>query len=94
VTEAHLTRDVIAYLKALRQSGRKVWWVKLHGGAMQRSGVPDLLIVIDGRVVFVELKATGEEPSRLQEHILAQIEAAGGTAEWVDNLDDFKMLVS
>jgi hypothetical protein len=93
MTEAHLTRDVIAYLKALRQSGRRVWWVKLHGGPMQRSGVPDLLVVIDGRVVFVELKAPGNEPSRLQEHTIAQIEAAGGTAEWVDNLDDFKTLI-
>ena len=43
-----------------------------------RAGVPDRIVVIRGRVVFVELKATGEKPRALQKAVAKTIRKAGG----------------
>ena len=43
-----------------------------------RAGVPDRIVVLRGRVVFVELKATGEKPRALQKAVAKMIRKAGG----------------
>ena len=43
-----------------------------------RAGVPDRIVVLRGRVVFVELKATGKKPRALQKAIAKTIRKAGG----------------
>lgn len=43
-----------------------------------RAGVPDRIVVLRGRVVFVELKATGEKPRVLQKAVARAIRKAGG----------------
>jgi hypothetical protein len=78
--EQRLTEQVIRHLKKLRQAGYPIWWVKLHGGPQQRRGLPDLLVIANGRHIFIELKAPGGKLSKLQQHTIAQINAAGGRA--------------
>lgn len=43
-----------------------------------RAGVPDRIVVLRSRVVFVELKATGEKPRALQKAVAKTIRKAGG----------------
>jgi Holliday junction resolvase len=52
-------------------------------------GVPDRIIVApNGKVLFLEVKALGEKPTKLQLHEIAKLTAQGCTAYWVDNFSD------
>ncbi len=75
--EGKLTRAVTRVLKKLKSEGLPIWWLKIHGGPMQVAGIPDLLVVVSGLSVFIELKAEGGKPSRLQLARLEEIKAAG-----------------
>lgn len=55
-------------------------------------GVPDRILVFPGgRVVFVEFKAPGKEPTALQQHTINQINNRQGTARWFNSYEVFKM---
>ena len=86
--ETKLKIAVIAHLKKLKAQGSPIWWLKLHGGAMQRAGVPDLLVVYQGRAFFFELKAPGAKAEPLQRHTINQIRKAGGVAVVARNVAD------
>lgn len=51
------------------------------------AGVPDRIVVLAGRTVFVELKAPGEKPRPLQEERFAQMRAAGATVLVADTVE-------
>ena len=78
--EQQLTAAVVRRLKELRADGRRIWWAKLAGGPMQQRGLPDLLIVYNGRAVFAELKAGRNGPTRLQSIRIDDLRAAGAAA--------------
>ena len=90
--EGLLTQRCIRYLKYLQQCGRHVWYCKIHGHASQRAGVPDLLIILEGRFSAIELKAPGKKASPLQLHEMGRINAAGAWAQVIDNIEDFRRL--
>lgn len=48
------------------------------GGRFQKSGLPDMRIVVNGIALEVELKDTNGTPSELQKHNIKQINSAGG----------------
>lgn len=48
------------------------------GGRFQKSGLPDMRIVVNGIALEVELKDTNGTPSELQKHNIQQINSAGG----------------
>ena len=55
------------------------WWVmKIAGGAFQRAGVPDLLLIKSGRAVFLEVKQPGKKPTPLQAQVMSEISQVGG----------------
>lgn len=56
------------------------WWVKFHGNAFTRDGVPDLLCCVKGHFLAVEVKGDGGKPSSLQIHEINKIKEAGGSA--------------
>jgi len=91
MTEAQLTHRVIEHLRKLKREGEPCWWLKIHGGPLQHAGVPDLLIVYHGVALFVELKAPGKKPTRLQLETMRRIKAAGGRAIVIDKLDDLQV---
>jgi len=62
--------------------------MKIAGGPMQRTGIPDLLAVIDGRAVFLEVKRPGNKATKLQLHRIAELRGAGATAEVVTNWNE------
>lgn len=72
------------------------WWcLKIAGGAFQRPGIPDLLLVKDGRAVFLEVKRPGCHPTPLQTHVIGQIRTIGGAvAEVVCSKDEAVEILS
>lgn len=48
-------------------------------------GVPDRIMLKNGKVLFLELKALGNRPTDLQEHELKVIREHGGNAHWADS---------
>lgn len=56
------------------------WWVKIHGGPFQRSGIPDLLGCVDGLFFGFEVKRPGEEATALQANTIVKLNLAKATA--------------
>lgn len=60
-----------------------VWEVKKRGGLCEKwnsgsSGWPDRIVLLpDGKIGFVEVKAPGEKPRKLQLHRHDQLQALG-----------------
>lgn len=49
-------------------------------------GKPDRIFFKDGKVLFMELKATGQEPTALQYKTLDEIRATGTSATWANTI--------
>ncbi len=94
MTESMITEKIVAYLKRLRERGEPIWWAKIHGGPMQRAGLPDLLILHRGRLLAVEIKRPGKHPTRLQAHTLAALRAAGAEAIVATCVEEIQSLFS
>lgn len=56
-------------------------------------GVPDRIIISNGRVLFLELKQPGKKPTKLQELVLSRLRAAGCKAFWTDSKDEAKHII-
>lgn len=71
------------------------WWVKFHGNAFTRDGVPDLLCCVNGKFLAIEVKGDGGEPSELQLHEIEEIKKAGGVAlvSYQDDFEELKKLI-
>ena len=67
------TRLVQRIVRALSDKWPMIWYLKVHGGPMQRSGVPDLLVCIEGKLVGMEVKlqAPGETAEHARERATA-----------------------
>ena len=79
--------------RAKRQNPHTGRWYSPDGQRLARMGtrpgVSDFLLIgpPSGRLHALELKRHGEKPSEEQYQFLADIEAAGGAAAWVDTYD-------
>lgn len=79
-----LERDIEAYLvKRCKEIGALVDKFT----SPQRRSVPDRLITFGGRVLFVELKATGKKPTEAQVRDHERRRAAGAEVVWLDSKD-------
>ena len=54
------------------------WYVKFFANAMTKSGIPDILVCLNGKFIGIEVKQEKGTPSDLQEYHLRQIEKSGG----------------
>lgn len=89
-----LKRACDRYLTGLPK-GSPVWFFKVHGGILQRVGVPDYLGCIAGRFVAIELKHPTETTklSRIQAKTGQLIRQAGGLVFTVRSKDEFAEIV-
>lgn len=79
-----LERDIEAYLvKRCKEIGA----LADKFTSPQRRSVPDRLITFGGRVLFVELKATGKKPTEAQVRDHERRRAAGAEVVWLDSED-------
>lgn len=71
------------------------WWVKFHGNAFTRDGVPDLLCCVNGKFLAIEVKGDDGEPSELQLHEIEEIKKADGVAlvSYPDDFEELKELI-
>ena len=84
MTESALVAKIVTRLRR-----HKLFVVKLHGSPLQRAGLPDLLVIAPGgRAVWLEVKTETGVVSRLQEHTLGLLRAAGCVAEVVRSVEE------
>jgi Holliday junction resolvase len=70
--ERTIVAKVIAVAKSLG-----FWVTKIHGNAFTLAGTPDVLAIRDGRAYWMEVKRPGEQPTKIQQHRMRELEAAG-----------------
>jgi hypothetical protein len=91
--EGKVTAAIVRHLKALQKAGAPLWFAKLHGGPMQRAGLPDLIVLIDGRLLAIEVKRPGGKASALQAHTLSAMERAGASSVVACSVGDVSRLI-
>ena len=71
------------------------WFTKIWGGGYQKSGIPDLILCVNGIFVSVELKAPNGRPSALQKMNTARINQSKGIGIILkpDGFEQFKKIV-
>ena len=88
--EGLATKAILAYLNSMDRA----WAVKVHAGAQQGRGVPDILGVVDGRSLALEVKrAKGGRLTAIQEWNLRRWRTAGAIAGVVTGVADVKALL-
>lgn len=80
VNEFQLTKRIV---KEVEKRFPNVWRLKVHGDGYQRKGVPDLLFVVRGRMIAIEVKH--RKPGESDERLLSRV----SRAQWKE-LDDLK----
>lgn len=71
------------------------WFTKIWGGGYQKSGIPDLLLCVNGIFISVELKAPNGRPTELQKMNTARINNSGGIGIVLkpDGFENFKEIM-
>ncbi|GFO80742.1 MAG: hypothetical protein A49_03690 [Methyloceanibacter sp.] len=83
--ESAIEKNVCDYA---RQAG---WLVHPKAGPNNR-GWPDRTFTKPGILLFVEFKAPGKKPTRLQSHTHEKLKAKGYTVHVVDSVEDGRAL--
>lgn len=80
--ESRLVKEI---LLSLRREYPSSFWTKIHGGAYQRVGLPDIIGCVQGRFVGIEVKLPGKEATltALQGYTLDALVNAGAIAGMV-----------
>lgn len=88
-----LERDIVtAIRKWLKAEG--IWNVKIHGYAFQSIGLPDLVCIVDGRFVGLEVKRPRVgRVTEIQAATLEKIRRAGGYATVVTSVEDARAAI-
>ena len=71
--------------KDLLDRCKKRGWTCFKFTAAGLSGVPDRVVIGNGHVVFVETKALGDKPRRLQLEVIAEMRRNGARVEVADS---------
>lgn len=84
--EGKVKRKVVEILKK-----HEVWYFFPANNGFGKSGIPDIIAIVDGHFVGVEVKSATGRPTELQKICGKQIEDAGGT--WLVVSDDVTLEV-
>lgn len=88
MTERKLTNKILKYLQ-----GEGIFF-KYHGGYGGNAGVPDIIGVIQGRFIALEIKKNqSSRVTKLQEYNIKQIRRHGGEAFIVWDFQKLKELI-
>jgi hypothetical protein len=84
--ESAIESYLVKRVQALGGEVRKAAWIG-------RRGAPDRCVMLDGRTIFVELKAPGQKakPHQLREH--ARMQAMGQEVVVIDSLEGVEALL-
>ena len=85
--EGKIKRKVVEVLKT-----HNVWYFFPANNGFGKAGIPDIIAIVDGHFVGVEVKADRtKKPTALQVQCGKEIESAGGT--WMVVFDDITLQV-
>lgn len=68
--------------------------IKIHGGAFQTAGLPDILAIKNGQASLIEVKQPGGKPTKLQAAMLQKLQRFGCGAGVATNLDEAMEIVN
>ena len=68
-------------------------WLTFKFVSPSQRGVPDRIWIRKGKIVFVEFKAPGKEPTKLQEKIISKIRSHLFQVEVVDSKESGMKLI-
>ena len=72
----------------------EIWHVKIHGGAFQSLGLPDIICIVGGRFVGMEVKRpVVGKLTEIQRAVLGKINAAGGYGCVVRSVEEAKIAI-
>jgi Holliday junction resolvase len=71
----------------------KAGWLVIHLIQTNLNGIPDTMILKDGRAVFIEFKQAGKEARELQEYRIKQLIDNGFEALVIDDMEGVKKLI-
>lgn len=86
MNESEITKSILKYLKTLP---RCFFW-KEHGGIYGTSGIPDIIVCIDGRFIALEVKTQKGKTTPLQNAAIRKIRNSGGFAFVVRSIEEAK----
>ena len=84
--EGKVKRKVVEVLKK-----HEVWYFFPANNGFGKSGIPDIIAIVDGHFMGIEVKSATGRPTELQKICGKQIEDAGGT--WLVVSDDVTLEV-
>lgn len=62
--------------------------IKLNSSTM--AGLPDRLVILKNKIIFIELKAPKQKARKLQTIVINKLLSLGCDARIIDNLEDIK----
>lgn len=68
-------------------------WLPFKFNSVNHAGVPDRLFIKDGKTIYIEFKATGEKPRKLQECAFKKMREHGALVFVVDDIDEGKAVL-
>ena len=86
MNESDITKSILKYLKTLP---RCFFW-KEHGGIYGTSGIPDIIVCIDGRFIALEVKTQNGKTTPLQNVAIRKIRSSGDFAFVVRSVEEAK----
>lgn len=89
MNENQLKTKILNYIRKAYPS----YWVYKTSDRWQ-SGIPDILICTEGRLIAIELKIHPNKPTPIQKYVLNAINTAGGMAVVCYSLDEVKKLLT
>lgn len=90
MNESDITKSILKYLKTLP---RCFFW-KEHGGIYGTSGIPDIIVCIDGRFIALEVKTQKGKTTPLQNAAIRKIRSSGGFAFVVRSVEEAKNAIN
>ncbi len=90
MNESDITKSILKYLKTLP---RCFFW-KEHGGIYGTSGIPDIIVCIDGRFIALEVKTQKGKTTPLQNAAIRKIRSNGGFAFVVRSVEEAKNAIN
>lgn len=71
------------------------WYLKTWGGGFQKSGIPDMLMCVNGIFIAAELKSSVGKPTELQVKNIQMVNSGGGIGLVVypEGFEQFKEII-
>ncbi|KZL94353.1 VRR-NUC domain-containing protein [Clostridium magnum] len=81
--------------KRLKKEVEKIGGKALKFVSPGVSGVPDRIVLLPhGKIIFIELKATGEKPRAIQDYRAKELRALGFRVECIDSIEKIMDFIS